>query len=506
MTKESIMSSGHYSSTGLEIEAFDPELFQKQLAPVISKLKAYINDSTTHGLHLVAPNLLKKKAQAIMNSNAKELKNDKITEIIELLIETSIPVYSTGYMGRQFSGVIPLSAIIDFACAIINQPSSFYEAGQMPNIAEHIIAEEFNKLLGCHKDPFTMVSTSGGSLANLTAILTARNIKLNDVWKNGLNNQEKLPAIAASNEMHYSITRAAGILGIGSNQIVKLPSNNKGQIDINQVQRTLDKAYQNNLNVFCLIASAGNTSMGAIDPIKQLAQLTSKNNIWLHIDAAHGGALLVSDKQRPKLDGISLADSFSVDTHKMLFTPSLCTLLFYKNKSHAYQAFQQQASYVFEEEKDIYTHFDAAEKNFECTKRPTITNFWATWAVYGRQIFEQKIDYLCELTQKAYNYLLLQTDFEAIHRPEINILCFRYTHKDTHITNDLQLKIRDRLKMEGNFFISKVKLNGTTALRVVFMNHKIELSHFKLLISEIRSVSSKIISELKLQNEKTLLE
>ena len=344
-----------------------------------------------------------------------------------------------------------------------------------------------------------MVTTSGGSLANLTALLAARNDKLPGVWDNGVSASTKkgIPAIAISENAHYSITRAAGILGIGENQIIKLPVNGAKQIYIDKVQKTLDAARNKGLNVFCMVASAGTTSIGAFDNFEELARIARKNNIWLHVDGAHGASLLVSDVLRHKLKGIEKVDSFTWDAHKMMFVPSPCSLLFYRDKDKSYGAFHQEASYVFEKHADVYSEYDSAEKNFECTKRPMIMNLWVLWAIYGRALFSEKIEYLCNVCAEAYAILEFETDFETIHVPESNILCFRY--RPQVFTNDLiedfQVEIRNRIRENGHFFISKVDIDNQAALRVVFMNHQTNSEHFRLLLDEIRQTGLAIINE-----------
>jgi L-2,4-diaminobutyrate decarboxylase len=180
----------------------------------------------------------------------------------------------------------------------------------------------------------------------------------------------------------------------------------------------------------------------------------------------------------------------------MLFTPGTCTLLFYKDKQRSYGAFRQEASYVFEKEEDIYTALDSGEQNFECTKRPVIMNLWVSWAMHGKAVFSQKIDHLCLLASQAYEVLLEEDDFEVVHQPQANILCFRYIpdNLDLQAHPHFQLYIRNKTKEEGRFFISKVELNGQEVLRVVFMNHEIEMKHFRMLLQEIRRTGQEMIA------------
>jgi L-2,4-diaminobutyrate decarboxylase len=217
-------------------------------------------------------------------------------------------------------------------------------------------------------------------------------------------------------------------MGIGEAQIVRLPVNRSQQICMDRARPALAAAERQNLKVFCLVASAGTTSVGAFDPIDELADLAREKDIWLHVDGAHGASLLVSDELRHKLKGIDKVDSLTWDAHKMMFVPAMCTMLFYRNKEKSYGAFRQDASYVFDEKPDIYTELDSGDKNFECTKRPMIMSLWALWAIYGRALFAEKIEYLCRLTEDLYQILRAEPDFETLHRPESNILCFRRGH------------------------------------------------------------------------------
>lgn len=412
----------------------------------------------------------------------------RLAAIIDLYVKTGIQVHSPGAMGRQFSGVVPLAGVIDFVSSMVSQPSSFYEAGQLPNVAERIMADELSRFIGWDAARSAMVTTSGGSLANLTALLAARNMAFPGIWARGECDGPGRPAIAVSEEVHYSVPRAAGVLGIGDAQIVRLPVNRDQQICADQVGDALAAAERRGLTVFCLVASAGTTATGAFDPICELAGIAAERGIWLHVDGAHGASMLLSDKHRRKMKGIEKADSLVWDAHKMMFVPAPCTMLFYRDGEAALGAFRQKASYVFDEEPDAHSELDSGDMNFECTKRPMIMPLWTLWAIYGPAVFAQKIEHLCRLAESARDILLEQPDFEVIHRPEANILCFRYRplgveEKRFH---RLQLAIWKRIRKDGRFFISKVDVRGIAALRIVMMNHQINVDHVRMLIAEIR--------------------
>lgn len=503
--------------------AFDPRAFREQAELAISMVSEHLEDRSLRGLDSKGPDELLRIVRERVGGSGKEERPRKVGRdveededalrrklegILDLYLKSGIQVYSPGYMGRQFSGTVPLAGVVDLVSAIACQPSSFYEAGPLPNVVEEIMAEEFGRLLGWEKDDFAMVTTSGGSLATLTALLSARNHRYSDAWAGGLPTAAGglRPAIAVSDDIHYSVHRAAGILGIGTDQIVGLPVDGARRICLDQLPGTLDAAAEQGLDVFCLVASAGTTCVGAVDPLDALAEIARERELWLHVDGAHGGSLIVSDALRPRLRGIEKADSFSIDAHKTLFMPAICTLLFYKDAEKSYGAFHQEASYVFEKEPNPLTALDRAKQNFECTKRPMIMNLWVTWTLYGRELFAEKLEYLCDLTEQAHKILVEHPDFETIHRPQTNILCFRYAPDDlpAELAEDFQVSIRNRVREAGHFFMSKVELDGQGAMRVVFMNHEITPNHFRWLLDEIEAHGRELVHEHRIR--KSLLE
>jgi L-2,4-diaminobutyrate decarboxylase len=481
------------------LKAFDPSLFEEHSTIIVHKIEKYLraNQQKVKALDLRDPNELLEEISALMTSSKNKSTADKLKSIVDLYLQTGVQANSPGYMGRQFSSVFPLAGVFDFISSMLSQPSSFYEAAQMPSIVRIYMAKELNKFINYPEGEYDMTTTSGGSLANLTALLSARNYYFPEFWSKGISSIKKgeIPAIAVSEESHYSIIRAVEMLGLNKQQIIKLPVNSKRQVDIDKAQPTLKKAKKDGFKVFCIVANAATTAVGAFDPINELAELAKINDCWLHIDGAHGASFLLSEKHKHKLTGIEKADSITWDAHKMMFIPGTCSMLFYKNKNRSKLAFKQKASYVFEKEEDQYSKYDSAKKNIECTKRPMIMNLWVVWISYGPMVFEQKIDFLCDLTVRAYALLLLDADFETLHKPEANMLCFKYQPKNINSNHlkDFQIGIRNQLKLNGDFFISKVNIDGESALRVVFMNHRIQLYNFKMLLEEIKKIGNNII-------------
>lgn len=486
-------------------EAFDAKLLRASAEAAVERLEAHVaGGASPRALDLTEPDELLRQARALMAREDGQIPGfdqQRLVSIIDLYVSKGIQLYSPAAMGRQFSGVVPLAGVVDFVTSVATQPSSFYEAGQLPNIAERIMAEELGGFIGWDPQRLALVTTSGGSLANLTALLAARNRRYPDFWSRGGartgRTRTRLPAIAVGEEVHYGVCRAAGILGIGDEQIVRLPLNRRRQIDPERAAARLREAAQAGLDVFCLVASAGTTAVGAFDPLDELADLAAERDLWLHVDGAHGASALVSDPLRSKLRGVDRADSLVWDAHKLMFVPPPCTLLFYRDKDDAQAAFQQQASYVFDEHPDVYAQYDSGGRNFECTKRPMIMSLWAVWAMYGRRLFAEKIEHLFALTRAAYELLREEPGFATVHEPESNILCFRYQPAGLapRQVHRLQELIRNRVREDGAFFISKVDIDGVAALRVVLMNHESTLADFTAMLREVEKAGQALLSD-----------
>ena len=274
--------------------ASESEDFRGRLTSIIPLLTDYLTTKGAKGIDMLEPDTLYQKAKELMTGNGNDVQNDNtiFQSIIKLYLETGLFVHSTGSLGRQYTGNIPLTAVTDLVNSIVNQPASFYEASQLPCVAERIMGEELNRYIGYNKDTFTMIETSGGSLANLTALLAARNNHYTDCSRVGMSaiRNSMRPAVAMGKDAHYSLIRAVNMLGIGRENIVWLPLDGKRRIDTSQVPIVLDKARKSGMDVFCMACSAGTTSTGAVDPLVELTRIAREGEYGCTLTAAMGRA------------------------------------------------------------------------------------------------------------------------------------------------------------------------------------------------------------------------
>ena len=279
------------------------------------------------------------------------------------------------------------------------------------------------------------VLTDGGSLANLTALLAARNRAAPEAWEQGVSADLVLLAPA---ESHYSIARAAGVLGLGQRALVKLEVDQRGAVIPEKLAESLQQVRDQGKRVVAVAVNACTTAVGVYDPLAEIGEICQAAGVWLHVDGAHGASALLSERLREQLKGIELANSLTWDAHKMLRTPALCAAVLVRDHRTLESAFQQQASYLFHDREQ--PGIDLAPQAFECTKAGLGLKLFLTVAAEGERALAATVEQLYDLALQAYEYIIQQPGFECPVRPESNILCFRCEGSDQR-----QLDIRNRL-------------------------------------------------------------
>ncbi|WP_324026625.1 aminotransferase class V-fold PLP-dependent enzyme [Maribacter sp. BPC-D8] len=429
------------------------------------------------------------------NEPEKELEFWKIfltdgieTDLFPEIIKRTTYVHHPKYIGHQVSPPAPITALTGLISSLLNNGTAVYEMGMSSNAIERIIIE-----LICRKIGFDNASggflTSGGTLANLTALLSGRKaITKRDIWNEG--NQNQL-GIMVSEEAHYCVDRAARIMGLGDQGIIKVPVTKGFRMDTDLMVSKFKEAQEKGIEIFAIIGSAPSTATGIFDDLEVIGEFAKKQNIWFHVDGAHGGAGIFSKKYKHTLKGIELADSVVIDGHKMMLMPALTTALLYKDVKNANATFSQKADYLLtdSEHEDWY---NSGKRTFECTKNMMAIHWFTLLKLYGEEVFDANVTELYDLGVLFAQLIEEEPNFELALQPMSNIVCFRYCPADMdeeHI-NALNVKIRQSLLEDGEFYIVQTKLKGTHYMRITVMNPFTTALHFKALIQKIKSFAT----------------
>jgi L-2,4-diaminobutyrate decarboxylase len=288
-------------------------------------------------------------------------------------------------------------------------------------------------------------------------------------------------------------------LGLGTDQIVFATLDSQRRLDANCLDATLKDLRSRGVPIVAVSAAACATPIGAFDPLSDVADVCRRHEVWLHVDAAHGGALAFSLRHRHLIAGIERADSVVCDAHKMMFMPALCALLFYRNPAHRLAAFHQEAPYLFDPLVPELAEYDSGVANLECTKRAAAFGVWGVWSLLGPQIFEDMVDVTIDLAQQFYGILEAADDFETLHKPQCNIVAFRHLPKalrgaPADRVDLYQLRLRRTVIESGEFYLVGSRLDGRPVLRTTMMNPLTTPDDLRELIDCLRLVGRKLLS------------
>lgn len=362
-----------------------------------------------------------------------------------------------------FISAAPTKAAVmfDLVTAASSIHGSYWLLGAGGIFAENQAMEWMVKLTGLPKGAFG-VFTAGGTAANLSGLLTAR-----ENWRiKKPENKNKRGIILASSESHSSIEGMAKVIDA---ELRLVPIENKLTAEL--IEKSLDDyTPEDRERIFCVVATAGTTNGGIIDDLNGVAELCKKNAWWMHVDAAYGGGALLTDSVRHLFKGIERADSITIDPHKWLFSPYDCGAIIYKNPELAKEVHKQEASYL-----DIFNEveangFNPSDYQIQLTRRVRGLPLWFSLAMHGTDRYKEAIEWDIKLAQIAAEKIKSNPKLELVHGPSLSIVLFKrkgWTPDD--YKNWTFKNLRKGLSLVTP---TKWKINGVreTVIRFCFIN------------------------------------
>jgi len=401
------------------------------------------------------------------------------------IMQSSTALAHPRCLAHQVPPPLPGAALAELVSAILNNGMAVAEMGPAAVPIELAVTGWMCRVLGLPGEAGGVL-TSGGSLGNLTALLAMRQAHAGfDVWSAGAHGGPPL-AVIASSDAHYSISRTLGIMGWGEGGAIAAPLSRDHRLTGDAVERALGQAGDR--RVVGIIAAAGSTATGAFDPLDELAEVAERHRLWLHVDAAHGGGVALSPAHRHKLRGIERADSVVWDAHKLLMMPALVTGVLFKRARHAYEAFAQEASYLFARTKPAETWWDLGQGTLECTKRMMAIELWCALRVHGEAWFGEVVDRQIALAMALADKVAAAPDFELALAPEANIVCYRHRPAGAADLDAHNRALRQRVVEDGRFYVVGAALPGGYYLRSTIMNPLSEPSDLDALLDHLRGL------------------
>jgi L-2,4-diaminobutyrate decarboxylase len=460
---------------------------------VLQALDRFYKDSLSAAVPVIQQPPMRSLVEDLqLHHHLKEggLTGQNLSQFVDTYLGSITRVYHPANIAHQQAVPHPSAALAGLIDHFVSSDGSIYELGPASVSIEYFLINWLLQKIGWEPAPLEQtgveerlygggILTHGGSLANLTALITARSKLAPMAWQDG--NPEDLVILAPA-ETHYSIARAAGILGLGHRSLVSLEVDHRAVILPDRLPEVYDRLVADGKRPLALVANAGTTAVGLYDPIQEIGIFCREQGIWFHVDGAHGGPAILSDKYRKLLRGIELADSFTINMHKLMRVTAFCTALLVRDAQTLDQAFAQDASYLFHEKKQ--PGFDFLHRTIECTKPVLGLKFFMVLAAMGERGMAEYIERLFELTSQVYRFFQSLEDIDCPVEPQSNILCFSILGLD----DQGHLAVRDALLSRGNYYISTASLNHKRYLRLTLTNPATSMQDIQGLIDEIRQI------------------
>lgn len=375
----------------------------------------------------------------------------------EVLVAT--PKTATNLFFNQLFGGRQSKAILgDLLAVLLNNSMYTYKvAGPQVGIEQEIIRQSCD-LIGYGPQSNGTFPT-GGSMSNYMALIMARDVKDPACRHNGIT---KPLIIYTSKESHYSNAKNASFAGIGKSNVRYIEADERGRMIPAKLERQIELDIQNGYIPTYVNATAGTTVLGAFDPIDEIATVTEKHNIWLHVDGAYCGSVIFSDKKKHLLKGIERSDSFSYNAHKMIGTPMTCSLILLKDKKQLHDSFSNEADYLYQTDGD---DFNLGKTSFQCGRRNDALKFWTLWKSIGTNGLEKIVDQQFDLAEVAKNYVDNHPDYTVYSYEDSISICFNYKNIDPKTLCTLLYEQQITVVGFGAFnedsFIRLVTINAT---------------------------------------------
>ena len=416
-------------------------------------------------------NVLKEKLDLTLPDDGVAL--EELIPVVESYLQYSVRTGSTQFFNLLFSGYSIPGILAEMVTSAINTTMHTYEVAPVATLMEIELIKKLNSLVGFNEGEGLMVT--GGSNANMIGMLCGRHQVLPEAKFKGLGNHQLLAFV--SEQSHYSYSKAANLLGIGIENLVKVKSDVDGRMIPEALEAAIQQSLSEEKTPFFVGATAGTTVLGSFDPLPPIAEITRKYGLWLHVDGAWGAPVLFSDKHKHLLAGSELVDSFTWDAHKLMGVPLICSAILVKEKGILSKACSGGGTdYLFHDDEN--ESYNLGKISLQCGRKVDALKLWLCWKYYGKKGYQKQIDNLFELANYATEYIRNSDNLELITEPKFLNICFRYIPKENQLENNvldqLNLEIRKRLIHSGTAFVNYANYRGKIIIRLILANSELQ--------------------------------
>ena len=431
--------------------------------------------------------------------NSQGLGNQAAIErAVEYFLKDSLSVHHPQCVAHLHCPSLVISQAAEVLINATNQSMDSWDQSPSATIMEVKLVEWLREQVGFGAGD-AGVFTSGGTQSNLMGLMLARDAFFarqgHSVQQNGLTGDLSKLKVFCSENAHFSVQKNMALMGLGYRSVTLVKTDEFSRMDVSDLSEKLAQAKANGEQVMAIVATAGTTDAGAIDPLADIAALAAKEGIWVHVDAAWGGALLLSEKYRHYLNGLELVDSVTLDFHKQFFQTISCGAFLLKDARH-YQLMRYQAAYLnsdFDEEHGVP---NLVSKSLQTTRRFDALKLWMGLEALGQKKYAEIIDNGVTLAQEVAAWVLEQPQLELVMKPQLASVLFRFrpAQGDMAFVALLNQRIGDALLASGAANVGVTEADGITCLKLTLLNPTVNLQDVKVLLESVKACGLQLLN------------
>ncbi|AXJ89935.1 pyridoxal phosphate-dependent decarboxylase family protein [Acinetobacter pittii] len=429
---------------------------------------------------------------------------ESLQRMIELFLNKSLKVHHPHSLAHLHCPTMVMSQIAEVLINATNQSMDSWDQSPAGSLMEVQLIDWLRQKVG-YGSGQAGVFTSGGTQSNLMGVLLARDWCISKNWKDENGNpwsvqRDGIPADAMKNvkvicseNAHFSVQKNMAMMGMGFQSVVTVPVNENAQMDVDALEKTMAHLQSEGKVVACVVATAGTTDAGAIDPLKKIREITNKYGSWMHIDAAWGGALILSNDYRAMLDGIELSDSITLDFHKHYFQSISCGAFLLKDEAN-YRFMHYEAEYLnsaYDEEHGVP---NLVSKSLQTTRRFDALKLWMTIESLGEDLYGSMIDHGVKLTREVADYIKATDSLELLVEPQFASVLFRVVPQGypAEFIDSLNQNVADELFARGEANIGVTKVGNVQSLKMTTLSPVVTFENVKNLLGQVLAEADRI--------------
>jgi aromatic-L-amino-acid decarboxylase len=419
---------------------------------------------------------------------------------IQSILEEKLLPYCThvnhpGYMGLITPSPNPAGILADLLVSALNQNVGAWSIGPSAVVMERQVIRWLNDLIGFGPAAGGNL-TSGGMMANFTGIKLAR-----DHATGNLAQQEGLEgkwAVYVSEERHVSVDKAVDAVGFGRKYLRTIATDDEFRVDINELEKAIEEDKRNGIKIACIVGLAGTTNLGACDDLEALHVICKREGCWLHVDAAYGGGMLLSEKYPGALKGIELADSVTIDPHKWFYAPLDAGAVLVRDHDQLTRSFGMSPAYLTDQTDQKEDRYLFYVHGFEQSKRFRALKVWMSFHHYGKSKIGSWVDNNIDQARHLHELVVRENLFRSATKPLMSAVCIRYVPDKLpdEKLRELHHLAASRMEKEGRFWFATTEMKGKTWFRINPVNLHTTLQHMEELYGRLKEICREIESEM----------